>query len=147
VSAQVKILPPTIEVKDTATRKGLGVYALRQLKLDQLVERCPVIIFQQEEYGSLPRELRERLFNWSALVNKPSGQHAFALGYGSMYNHASPANLRYAAVRSGSRSTLEFSANGPIQIGEELTINYDEPGGSDPAGASAWMMRNNVEPV
>ena len=109
------------------------------------METCPVIVFASEDFNALPQMLRERLFDWSKLINKPPGQHAMALGYGSVYNYANPANLRYCAMRS--TFTITFVAARDIQMGEELTINYDEPSGFDPSPVSAWMSRHGITPV
>lgn len=138
------IRPPNVEIRDTRTAKGIGVYAVQPLAQGEQVETCPVVIVAAEDFDALPKILRERLFDWSALIHKTPGQHALALGYGSIYNHANPANLKYFALRS--TSTITFVANRVIEAGEELTINYDERGGFDAAVQSAWMKRNKVEP-
>jgi uncharacterized protein len=143
--ARLSLRPPTVEVRHTGTSKGLAVYALRSLGAGEHVETCPVILFTEDDYGALPKAIRERLFNWSALISKPRRQHALALGYGSVYNHANPANLTYSALRSN--STLTFIAARAIGIGEELTINYDERSGTDPFDESAWMKRNAIKPL
>ncbi len=134
-----------VEIRDTGTAKGLGVFALRPFNRGDLVEACPVVIFDQDDYDALPKELRERTFNWSAVISKPPGMHALALGYGSIYNFENPANLQYTAMRS--TATMTFVANRVIEAGEELTINYDERSGIDPAIQSAWMKRNNIDPI
>ena len=79
------------------------------------------------------------------MINKPSGESALALGYGSVYNYANPANLCYAATRT--TSSLTFVAARDIQAGEELTINYDERSGFDPASESKWMKQRGVDPI
>jgi hypothetical protein len=141
----VKIITPAIVIKDAGTMKGRGVYALSAYKKDSTVEICPVIIFDTKDHAALPPELRTRVFSWSALIGKQGSQRALALGCGSMYNHANPANLRYQASRI--TRTLTFTAIRPIQPGEELTINYDLPDGINPSPESRWMKREGITPV
>lgn len=137
--------PPAVEVRSAGGPKGLGVFAAREFKAGELVESCPVLIFEEKDWDRLPETLRVRLFDWSRLLNKPPGQHALALGYGSLYNSANPANMRYSGLRS--TSTMMFSAIRVIHVGQELTINYDMRGGVNWEPESAWAKRNNVNLV
>jgi uncharacterized protein len=141
----VKIITPAIVIKDTGTTKGRGVFALSSYAENSTVEICPVIIFDDSENAALPLELRRRIFKWSALIGKNGLQRAIALGCGSLYNHANPANLRYRASRI--TQTLTFSTTRPIEPGEELTINYDEASGINTTAESQWMKREGIVPV
>lgn len=136
------VQPPAVEVKSTETAKGLGVYAARDFRLGELVEACPVIVFAVSDWENLPQKIKERIFDWSGLTSSPSGQHALALGYGSLYNHANPANLKYSAFRT--TMILQFSANREIRAGEELTINYDMRGGANWDADSGWAKLHRV---
>lgn len=51
-------MPLNAEIKDTGTSKGRGVFALRAYHAGDVVEICPVIVFQCP-YNDLPAELRE----------------------------------------------------------------------------------------
>jgi SET domain-containing protein len=92
---------------------------------------------------TLPTEFKRRSFDWSGLIAKRKGQIAFPLGYGSMYNHANPANLTYSGLRS--TNVLMFVANQVIKAGAELTINYDERSGVNRSSESPWATRNDIE--
>ena len=140
-------LPATVEVRDTGGAKGLAVYAARRFEQGELVERCPVIFFEAPADLVLPEILRLRVFAWSQLTHqqmarKESVPHALALGYGSLYNHARPANLRYAALRS--TATLEFTAARNIETGEELTVDYDQGVALNSPSESPWAHRHHV---
>lgn len=137
------IVAPSVVIRDTQTARGLGVFAVRDFSAGELVERCPVILFETKDFMTLPTEFKRRTFDWSALINKRKGQLAFALGYGSMYNHANPANLTYSALRS--TNVLMFFANQTIQAGTELTINYDVRLGFDSSAESSWAKLNDVQ--
>lgn len=74
---------------------------------------------------------------------KGLGVFAVALGYGSLYNHANPANLRYSADLDG--EALRFVAARAIRSGEELTINYNDAGGDVVSSDDNWFRCNRVE--
>ena len=80
--------------------------------------------------------LKRRVFNWERLASV-QGTSAIALGYGSMYNHANPANLRYLSALAG--EAIAFIAVRAIQRDEELTINYNGVGGEPVSGEDVWF--------
>lgn len=127
---------------DTASSKGLGVFASHDIETGELVEVAPVIQLPSD-FKKLPDKLQQRVFNWSGLAGL-SGVHALALGYGSMYNHANPANLRYYACNAG--SAIAFAAACAIRAGEELTINYNAAGGDVASSEDNWFARNGITP-
>jgi SET domain len=137
------IYPADICVKDTGTVKGRGVYALRDFAEGEVVEQCPVIILLRP-YDQLPPRIQTIVFNWGNLA-KTTPSFALALGFGSLYNHANPANLRYEAVPED--STIHFIAVCAIQKDEELTINYNAGGGSHVSQEDTWFKQHNIVPI
>jgi SET domain-containing protein len=111
------------EIRDTGTAKGRGVFATRQIEQGEIIEISPVILVQWSE---LPESLELVVFNWGELTKGPS-ESAIALGWGSMYNHDNPANVRYVA--NAANCSMAFSAARLIDAGEELTVNYNESHG------------------
>jgi len=138
------IQSPDVYVKDTGTAKGRGTYAARRFKAGETVEESPVILFEGSLEG-LPIDVQRIVFNWSYLVDRSMGCHAFALGYGSMYNHANPANLRYSANTTSGR--LVFAAARAIEADEELTINYNASAGEPESQEDSWFEMFEVEPI
>ena len=67
---------------------------------------------------------------------------AIALGYGSMYNHANPANMRYASAFEG--RAIRFTAARTIKGGEELTINYNRTRGEPTSDEDVWFTTCGV---
>jgi hypothetical protein len=132
-------------IKDTGTSKGRGVFTLAPYEPNQLVEVCPVVVFDVSDLNVYPVQLRRIVFAWSILIGKVGLQRAIALGCASMYNHANPANLRFQASRI--TRTLTFRATRAIARGEELTINYDKASGYDSSPESVWMKREGITPV
>lgn len=128
---------------DTGSVKGLGVFAARDLETGEVVEIAPIVRIESA-LGDLPEALRHRVFDWARLAGE-SGVLAIALGYGCMYNHANPANLRYAACMDG--AAISFVAVRAIACGEELTINYNGAGGEPESESDAWFRNFGIEPI
>jgi len=68
-----------------------------------------------------------------------------ALGWGSMYNHGNPANVRYSAKESD--LSLVFSAARQIEVGEELTVNYNESYGDIHSSEDIWFQGRGITPI
>jgi hypothetical protein len=132
---------PLIEIRDTGTPKGLGVFAVSGFLGGDVVELCPVIVFCAP-YDSLPESLQHRIFDWTALARQEPDMQALALGYGSLYNSANPANMRFEPEETG--KFLRFTAVCNITAGEELTINYSGDGGSEWKD-NDWFHSNGVK--
>jgi len=82
--------------------------------------------------------VRRILFNWGVLANTASN-HCLALGYGSLYNHGNPANMRYEG--DAEAKLLRFVAIRAIAAGEELTVNYSAEGGGHESAENDWFAR------
>lgn len=127
---------------DTGTTKGLGVFATRAIKAGETVEVAPVIQIRCA-YSDLSQELKSRVFHWERLTSSP-GVQALALGYGSLYNHANPANMRYVAIENG--TAISFVAASDIDEGDELTINYNDTGGEPVSSEDNWFKLQGITP-
>lgn len=138
----MQFVPCAGRIQDTGTPKGRGVFATRALYKGDIVEICPVLPIACS-YAELPADLRTTLFSWRVLAGA-EGVFGLALGYGSLYNHDNPANLRYAA--SGNGEGLVFIADRHIAAGEELTINYNASAGATRSTEDNWFIDNQVVP-
>ena len=134
-----KITLPNAVIQDTGTEKGLGVFANQDYQSGDIVECCPVITFDAPFRG-LPEKLMTRVFYWAGLSGEDE-QHAIALGFGSLYNHNNPANMRYQAIAG---SLLQFIAVCDITAGEELTINYNGDKGAHESKEDFWFQRTGI---
>ena len=99
------VLLPEISLRHTGTAKGRAAFALRSFRCGETVEICPVIV-TTGKFRDLPDELKDVVFNWRTLAGARAGSLAVALGYGSMYNHDSPANMTYEALPKNLRCDL-----------------------------------------
>lgn len=136
----LKINPPALYVADTGTARGKGVFAKRAFASGEVVEIAPVLVLKTE-HDDLPELLKTYVFDWATLAGVPRAQ-GVALGYGSMYNHSSPANLRYEA--DGRESLMRYIAARDIRAGEELTINYNAVGGVHEWPDNNWFERMDI---
>lgn len=126
-----------LEVRDTDA-KGRGVFALRDFAAGELVELAPVLIGKH----GISNVFDDYEFNWSEANGR--GQidlyrAAIALGFGSLYNGANPANLRYELDRAG--KAIRFIAARSITNGEELTINYSAEDGGAVSASDRWFTK------
>lgn len=140
------------------------MFAARPFKAEDVVEIAPVVVIPAPRVTETTRRLhpvrtamrpapyvkvvvefvREfqlLVFHWGRLANVP-GTRALALGYGSLYNSASPSNMRFEA--DVSLGALRFIANQDIALDEELTINYDGEGGAEWQDQN-WFVENRIE--
>lgn len=139
----MRILPPAVYVGDTGTQKGRGAFAARAFRAGELVEACPVVPFHMT-VGDIPEAIERIMFGWGFLIGEP-GPQAIVLGYGSVYNHDNPANMRYEA--DAGAQLLRFVAVRDIEVDEELTVNYNAIGGGAEWDDDAWFRRMKIEPV
>lgn len=133
--------PPFVYIKDTGTPKGRGVFAARRVGAGQAVEECPVVLVKKP-YEVLHKELKSYVFHWPAPEGSPATQ-ALALGYGSLYNHANPSNLRYETDTEA--RVLRLIAVRDIEKDEELTINYNADGGANVSEDEWWFEEKGIE--
>ena len=121
----------------------MGVFASRAIEAGEVVEIAPVIPLRGSFEG-FERALQCCVFDWDSLA-RAKDTSAIALGYGSMYNHANPANMQYLSVLEG--AAIKFVAVRPIRAGEELTINYSGAGGAPVSAGETWFEACGVVPT
>jgi hypothetical protein len=151
---KAKVVPPAVYVADTGTAKGRGVFAARSFAAGEVVEIAPVVIVAAPVTTTtvrpppnvkvdvrFVREFKVLVFSWAHLAKVPN-TCALALGYGSLYNSANPANMRYEA--DASESIIRFIAVRDIRADEELTINYNAEGGGAEWKDQNWFTHMEV---
>jgi hypothetical protein len=142
-----RITVPHIEIGPTRTPKGRGAFTLQALQPGDIVEVCPLIVFQCP-FTDLPRALQESVFNWTVLAQLTEPNLvAIALGYGGLYNGDNPANLRYEAVTGESEPLMRFIADRRIAKDEELTVNYSARGGGTRSDDNGWYENLGITPI
>jgi len=135
------ISPADVYIKDTGTIKGRGVFAGKAFSAGELVEACPVIVLLRP-LDELPPRIKTIVFSWGSLTDT-APSNALSLGYGSLYNHDNPANLRYEAVPDN--EALHYIAVRDIKKDEELTVNYNAGGGAPSSDNDSWFKQRGIE--
>lgn len=103
----------------TSPRGGRGVFTAEPIEAGSLIEVCPVIVLPEKDVPLIHQTyLHDYYFLW--------GQTgcAIALGFGSLYNHASLPNAEYEM--DFDNQTIDIYCLHPIASGEEITICYTD---------------------
>lgn len=99
---------------------GKGVFAARTIAPGEVIEICPVIVFPQSQVEFVRQTVLDNYyFDWG----NEGDEYAFALGYGSLYNHSYEPNADYDMDFEG--ETIDIVCLREIAPGEEITINYN----------------------
>lgn len=117
-----------LEIRNVAS-KGRGVFAQKRFAPGELIEQAPVIVLPNAQVGFLDQTLlKDYYYHWD------DASVALALGFGSLYNHAYAPNAHY--VKSVKEVLIKFVALRTIEVGEEITVNYN----GDPTDQAAlWF--------
>jgi SET domain-containing protein len=105
--------------KSKIPNAGRGVYAMRNIKKDEIIERCPIIEVSKHDTSNLRESI---LVTYFFYFGKNKERLMLALGFGSIYNHAHRANATYKIKHT--ENTIDFIAVKDIKKDGEITINY-----------------------
>lgn len=105
--------------KSQIPNAGRGVFALRNIKKGENVESCPILEIPQYEMEYFKESI---LITYLFYFGKKKERAAFALGFGSIYNHSDKPNVSFKIKPE--KELIEFTALVDIKKGEELTFNY-----------------------
>jgi uncharacterized protein len=100
--------------------KGRGVMCDTDLHPGDEVEVCPVIICPPEDREHIDKT---HLYNYYFLWDEDHRRTAFAMGYGSIYNHSYEPNCRYETYFE--EELIRFVAIKAIPAHTEITVNYN----------------------
>lgn len=96
------------------SRHGRGVFATRDIAEGETIEICPTLeLHESDVSGRLLDYVFDSGYDQNAVV--------LPLGYGMLYNHASPSNVEYV---EHDEDAIAYVAKRDIARGEELTIDY-----------------------
>jgi SET domain-containing protein len=98
--------------------KGRGIFAKKRFVKGEVIDRYPVVVIPSVEVQFIDQTiLGNYYFDWE---NKTA---AIALGLGSLVNHSYHPNSFY--VKKFTEEIVEFTALRNIEVGEEITANYN----------------------
>lgn len=116
-------------------KKGRGVFTEQYIEAGTIVEIAPVLVLPTADVECIKKT---KLYDYYFLWSETEEIIAIALGYGSIYNHSYTPNLFYETYYEDEK--IHFIALRNIEVGEELTINYNH----DPNDASPVWFQNFV---
>lgn len=116
----------SICIKNTK-KYGRGVYAVRDIKKEEVIEVSPVLISPKSEWKYMKKTI---LFDYCFSWGENYEHTAIALGYGSIFNHSYTPNAAFDY--NTQNMSIDFYALTDIRKDEEITINYN----GDPADKS-----------
>lgn len=101
---------------------GLGVFALNDITVNEIIEECPILSLPLKFPDSSPLFIDYR-FNW------PSGsieweEQVLALGFGSFYNHNENPNAYW--ISDYEKRTFRFICLKDIKKDEEILVYYGD---------------------
>lgn len=101
--------------------KGRGVFALRDIKKDEVIEIAPVIPVSKDSVINNGDAPDGYLLEWDG--NYEDEEYCMPLGYVMMYNHSSKPNIHLD--QDYDSYTMTVTALRDIKRGEELCWNYN----------------------
>jgi SET domain-containing protein len=107
--------------------KGRGVFAMKDFKEGEIIEKCPVINVTPTERKHCEKTiLANYIYPWRSTL---SG--SVVLGYGSLYNHSFNPNADWK--QNFKTESMVYRALRDIKKDEEITVNYNgEPDDKTP---------------
>ncbi len=108
----------TLYVKEVKG-KGRGVFSSAPINAGEVVEACKLLVLKPADYDLASASC---VINYSFYVDKDERIVGIATGFGSLYNHAAPANASHSIYKEDSR--VDIIALRDIAADEEICINY-----------------------
>ena len=108
--------------------RGRAVVAAQNIRREQLVERAPVLVVEEEERAVIDASsIGAHIFMWEHGsvgddIYSGKGRAAVVLGLASLVNHSATPNCRF--VRYIEARALDVIALRDIAAGEEITFDY-----------------------
>lgn len=99
--------------------KGRAVFSSVNISTGEVIEACKMLVLNAEDYDSSTESF---LINFSFYIDREKSIVGIATGFGSLYNHAAPANAMHKIYKEDRR--VDFIALRDIVAHEEICINY-----------------------
>jgi SET domain-containing protein len=114
------LVPTKIEIKPSPG-KGMGVFAIKQIKLGEIIEECHLVTLPTKRW-----EKSRILDNYRFCY--PQGddwqEYVLPLGYGCIYNHSDNNNAMWR--NHPTFRAFQFYAVKDIEPGDEICTNYGD---------------------
>lgn len=100
---------------------GRGMFAAEAIQAGTTLHVAPVILLDDDDHQTIDGTgMSGYVYEWF------EGGVAFALGYGSLFNHARSPNCKYELADENDPAwpAMEYSTIRDVAAGDELTIGY-----------------------
>jgi uncharacterized protein len=105
---------------DIIEGKGFGVFASKDFKKGEIIERCPIVILSEKDSEHIQSTiLDDYQFAWG----EDEKEGAICFGYGSLYNHHPDPNAEFDMDYA--HRWIVFKALRDIKKGEEICTSYE----------------------
>lgn len=101
--------------------KGRGVYTALPIKSGEIIESAPILLIPAQQVPIIQKTV---IYDYYFVWGPENKEAVLALGFGSIYNHASDPNATF--IRDYGSDSIVFQAIKDIEPGTEITINYHE---------------------
>ena len=106
------------QVGISPTLKIRGIIATETIKPGQIIEKCPILIYDNSNRKHVKHTVIEKYyFIWTKTKD------AIILGYGSLFNHSFQPNAKF--IYDYRNKKVVIKAIKYINPGEEITFNYN----------------------
>jgi SET domain-containing protein len=120
---------------DSSSIHGRGVFSQKDFARGEIIEQSPLVLINEADSQLLAASV---LYDYYFTIANTKTPIAFCLGFGSVYNHASPSNAVYSIDLSS--AIIIIRAYRFISAGEEITINYN--GHPEDASPATFTIRD-----
>lgn len=117
---KIHFLAKVYLAKSGIKNAGRGVFAEQDIKKNETIEICPVILVPKADMSNLTESI---LVTYFFYFGKKKERLAVALGFGSIYNHSYNPNATYKI--KATEETINFVAIKNIKKNEEIMVNYN----------------------
>ena len=109
---------PGLYILDTE-EFGRGVYTSEPLRQGDMIELCPIIKIPT---GQLEQIDKTKIYDYYFLWEEDGYDACIALGYGSLYNHATSPNAE--VIMDYVDHQIKIMALSEIEAGDQIFIDY-----------------------
>lgn len=110
-----------IKFRSAGKNNGRGVFADKNFKKGEILEKAPVIKLTPTER----EHCEETILNFYLYPWKSLHDASVVLGYGSVYNHSDNPNAKWVPLLKS--RVMKYVALRNIKKGEEVTVDYNGP--------------------
>ena len=113
-----------IEVRFISLKKGIGVFAKKDIKKGTIIDIAHVIPLPNKDYEKISKTiLWNYCYIWEDPKHKSEFTNAISLSISQFINHSYDPNVRY--IYDYDNNCMEFETLREISAREEITVNYN----------------------